>query len=278
MRDIILIFVFGLFLTGCREPNKQNLPESLRPDTESKDFLSSIKIISSKGECYLIRGGVTRRLGVSENIRIFDIIGTHRGRIHLRLENTDFFVGEHSELFFDLSDKHNPGSVITEIVSGKLGIKTDEKAYRIRIGKNILQTEKGIYTVLRSDSLQIHIWKGSLDFFRENKSPIHSDEGSYIQFTDEDYSIKNLDRLASAKKLRIASVFKIQKSKEIYKDLYDMFDFPKQEKKTEKAGKKLKIMEADPDEAEEEKIDLSRYIPLKRDDTFRNNHLKIDGL
>ncbi len=278
MRDIILILVLGMLLTGCREPNKQNLPESLRPVSESKDFFSSLKIITSKGECYLIRGGVTRRLGASENVRIFDIIGTDRGRIHLQLENADFFVGEHSELFFDLPDRDNPGSAITEIVTGKLGIKTDEKTYRIRIGKNILQTEKGIYTVLRSDRLQIHIWKGSLDFFRENKSPIHSDEGSYILLTNGDYSIKNLDRLASAKKLKIASVFKIQKTKEIYKDLYDTFDFPKQEKKTEKADKKSKTIEADPDEAEEEKIDLSRYIPLKRDDTFRNNHLKIDGL
>lgn len=278
MRYLVFILVLSSLLFSCRKEKKSDTFISGKPSLEKKTTTASIKTISMRGQCYLFRGGVGRKLEEREILQVFDIVGTDRGRIHLQIQQTDFFLGEHSELFIDQSEGNNSESVIAEISSGKLGIRTDESPARIRIGKNILQTEKGIFTILRSRDLQIHIWNGSIDFFRENERPIHSEEGSYLSFKGSDWRSRDLNTASDQRILKLISVFKIQESREIYKYLYDMFSFAEQPKKKEKIQEKSKMSEAVNEAEDEEKIDLSRYIPLRKDETFRNNHLKIDGL
>ncbi|HMV80127.1 MAG TPA: hypothetical protein PK453_23845 [Leptospiraceae bacterium] len=278
MRYLVFILVLSSLLFSCRKEKKWDIPIFENPSLEKKNSNVFIKTISMRGQCYLFRAGVGRKLEEREILQVFDIVGTDRGRIHLQIQQTDFFLGEHSELFIDQSEGNNSESVIAEISSGKLGIRTDESPARIRIGKNILQTEKGIFTVLRFRDLQIHIWKGAVDFFQENERPIHSDEGSYLSFKGSDWSNRDLSTASNQRILKLISVFKIQESSEIYKYLYDMLSLSEQPKEKEKAQEKSKMSEAVNEAEDEEKIDLSRYIPLRKDETFRNNHLKIEGL
>lgn len=278
MLKILKIVFFWFLLTNCRKAEKSNFPVPLSTSPESKITSASFRLISAEGECYLVRAGVTRRLDVKELLQVFDFVGTERGKIHLQLQEKDFFLGDHSELFIDRAKGNDSDFILPEISSGKLGINAENGTVRIRIGKNILQAEKGIYTVLHSRSIQIHNWEGGLEYFRENEKPIRLEEGSYLVFKGSDYTVRSLASGSEQRILRLISVFKVQESKEIYKYLYDSLQLKGHRRKKEKKDEKSKLSEAVNDEPEAEKIDLSRYIPLRKDDAFRNNHLKIDGL